>query len=161
MKRKIFLGVLIALGFLVGIAFPVYRQFSAVQTLSIPMPEDIQATVNNIRFIAALSQKAGEPQPDENAIKIVNLGKKAAPYLVEKITDDSPSLVADFFAYKIGDLALALLMDIYQAPNWPFPDGVIQLPNKYGDFRDYVDFVNKRGARDKLKQSWKMYIQSH
>ena len=124
-------------------------------------PEQIQEIVNNISLIVGLSQKQGEPQWDEHAIQITNLGRRAAPYLVDKLTDESPSQVFEFFPYAIGDVALVLLTDIYQTSSWPSPDDSIQIPKIHDDFRDYVAFVKSEGPRERIKQSWKNYIQTH
>jgi hypothetical protein len=123
--------------------------------------QQIRAIVDKINLITGLPQKQGEPQWDEHAAAIVKLGKKAGPFLVEKITDTSLSKVVEFFQYKIGDVALSLLNDIYQPQSWPFPDASAQMPKKYDDFRDYVDFINSEGARERIKESWKTYIRTH
>lgn len=124
-------------------------------------PQQIRTIVNKIGLIQGLPQKQGEPQWDEYAQTIVALGKRAAPLLVQRITDSTPSKVVEFFPYKIGDLALALLSDIYRPPGWPFPDNSVKIRIKYGDFRDYTTFINSPGARQRLKSSWKKYIKEH
>jgi hypothetical protein len=126
-----------------------------------PTPEQVQGIVNNISLVVGLSTKQGEPQWDEHAIQITKLGRLAAPYLVDKLTDESPSKVFELFPYAIGDVALALLADIYQTPSWPSPDGSIKIPKIHGDFRDYLVFVKSKGARERIKKSWKYYIQTH
>lgn len=156
--------VILTIVFLGGWLYTTYPErsqspVSGIDTSS-PSPEQIQGIVNNIHLIVGLSQKQGEPQWDEHAIQITKLGKLAAPNLADKITDESPSQVFELFHYAIGDVALALLVDIYQAPGWPFPDGSIQIPKTYGDFRDYLAFVKTKGARERLKQAWKIYIQT-
>ena len=70
--------------------------------------------VGEIDLIEGLPPQVGEPLGDPHAVAIVLLGREAAPYLVERITDDSPSLVVYGFQYKLGDLALALLNEIYR-----------------------------------------------
>ena len=119
---------------------------------------EVNRIVNNINLIAGLSVKRGEPQWDEHAALIVNLGAPAAPHLIDRITDTSPSKVGESFQYMIGDVALALLYDIYEPEAWPFPDEPHKIPEKYGDFRDYVDFINSDGAREQLQASWRRYI---
>jgi len=81
--------------------------------------------------------------------------------LIEKLTDESPSQVFELFSYTIGDVALALLRDIYCAPDWPSPDGSIQMRKNFGDFRDYVEFIRSKGKRKQIQQSWKIYSQTH
>ena len=100
--------------------------------------KQIAGVVDGISQIRGLPPKSGRPLDDANAEAIVALGEKAAPYLVEKLTDASPSRVFYAFEYKIGDVALALLKEIYRPSRWPFPDGSSRLPQKYGDYRDYV-----------------------
>lgn len=159
--------------FLIGLSWSIFLVACTEQNQSNSLqlerpelnPEQIQQVVNDITLIVGLQLQKGELQWDEHAFKIVELGKKAAPFLVEKITDKSPSKVMEFFHYKIGDIALVLLDDIYQPPSWPFPDNSVQIPIKYGDyrgdFRDYVYFINSEGARERLKESWKSYIRTH
>jgi len=115
--------------------------------------------VGEIDLIEGLPPKVGEPLGDPHAVAIVSLGREAAPYLVERITDNSSSLVVYGFQYKLGDLALALLNEIYRPRSWPFPDNSRLLPRKHGDFRDYVDFVNSPGGRQELKEHWMRFIQ--
>lgn len=122
---------------------------------------EAERVVEGIDQIAGLSVKQGEPEWDEHAAAIVELGERAAPYLVKKLTDTSVSKVGEGFQYKIGDVALALLHDIYGPKGWPFPDDSEKLPQRYGDFRDYVEFVNSKGARARLQKSWREYIKKH
>jgi len=117
--------------------------------------------VDEISLIEGLPPKVGEPLGDPHAVAIVLLGREAAPYLAERITDDSPSLVVYGFQYKLGDLALVLLNEIYRPRSWPFPDDSRQLPRKHGDFRDYLDFVNSPGGRQELKEHWMQFIQGN
>jgi len=126
-----------------------------------PRPEQVQGIVNNIYLIQGLPQKNGEQQWDVHAYKISQPGKLAAPMLIEKLTDESPSQVFELFSYTIGDVALALLRDIYCAPDWPSPDGSIQMRKNFGDFRDYVEFIRSKGKRKQIQQSWKIYSQTH
>jgi hypothetical protein len=126
-----------------------------------PTDEQVEKTVNDIDLIVGLPSKKGEEQWDEHALAITRLGKRAAPYLVEKITDTSTSKVGEGFRYTIGDVALALLNDIYEPPGWPFPDDSIKIPQKYGNFRDYVEFVETPDARRRLRESWRNYIEKH
>ncbi|MGI9074455.1 MAG: hypothetical protein ACR2JB_24785 [Bryobacteraceae bacterium] len=118
----------------------------------------IEKTVDELRLIEGLPPKSGEKQTDPHAAAIVALGQAAGPYLVAKLTDDSPSRVAYGFRYSIGDVALALLDEIYQPPYWPSPDGSVVIPTRYGDFRDYVAFVHSRKGRRQLQKSWKVFI---
>lgn len=124
-------------------------------------PAYIARVVDEIGLIEGLPPKVGEPLGDPHAVAIVTLGKKAAPYLVEKITDNSPSLVIYGFQYKLGDLALVLLNEIYRPRNWPFPDDSRQLPRNHGDFRDYLDFVKGPGRREELKETWTRFVEEN
>jgi hypothetical protein len=126
-----------------------------------PTPKQVKRTVDEITLIEGLPPKRGERIEDEHAEAIIALGEKAAPYLVEKLTDASPSKVVYGFQYKVGDVALVLLHEIYRPPNWPFPDGSFDIPRKYGDYRDYVKFVNSDGTRKRLRKSWKNYIKKN
>jgi hypothetical protein len=128
---------------------------------SSPPSGHIKRTVDKITLIEGLPPKRGEPIEDEYARAIIALGKKAAPYLVEKLTDTSPSRVVYGFQYRVGDIALVLLHEIYRPPYWPFPDTSFDIPPKYGDYRDYVDFVNSNGMRERLRKSWKRYIKKN
>ena len=126
-----------------------------------PQQEQIRKIVDGVARVKALPPKVGEPQDDEHAAAIVKLGRKAGPYLVDKIVDRSPTEVVQGFSYKVGDVAVALLTEIYRPKSWPFPDGSFKLPERYGDFRDYVDFVNSPGGPRRLQRSWRQYIRAH
>jgi hypothetical protein len=126
-----------------------------------PAPALIQKVVEGISLIGGLPPKSGESQTDPRAIAIMSFGRKAAPYLVAKLTDTSLSRVVYAFPYTIGDLALALLVEIYQPQGWPFPDDRIESPETYGDYRDYVAFVNSPGSRDRLQKAWQEYVKNH
>jgi hypothetical protein len=117
--------------------------------------------VDGISQIEGIPPKSGAPQTDPHAIAIVAFGKKAAPYLVAKLTDTSQTRVVYAFPYTVADLALVLLDEIFQPPGWPFPDDRVKIPEKYGDYRDYVEFVHSPGSREQLKRSWQEFIRSH
>jgi hypothetical protein len=127
--------------------------------IAMAKPEEVRRIINEIALIDGMPPKSGEPQTDVHAIAIEALGKAAGPGLVAKITDTRPSRVFYAFQYTIGDLALALLDDIYRPPNWPFPDHAVTLPEKYGDFRDYRRFIEAPGSRAKLQRSWREFIE--
>ncbi|HEY6946594.1 MAG TPA: hypothetical protein VI431_15755 [Candidatus Acidoferrum sp.] len=138
-----------------------HRQPLPVTSRSEPTVEQIKHVVDRITLIEGLPPKSREPQTDKYAAAIVALGKNAAPFLVEKLTDTSPSKVVYGFQYAIGDVALVLLDDIYQPQDWPFPDGRFKIPENYGDYRDYVDFFSSPGSRRRLKESWQDFIKKH
>jgi hypothetical protein len=123
--------------------------------------DEIYNAVARITEITSLSPVKHEPERDQRAIAIIALGRQAGPYLVDKITDRSASQVAELFQYTIGDVALVLLDRIYRPPGWPFPDNSERMLQRFGDYRDYVEFVNVPGARARLQQSWKRYIEQH
>jgi hypothetical protein len=125
-----------------------------------PAPAHLKEVVDRINLIQGLPPKSGEPQTDQYAKAIMALGKRAGPYLVDKLTDSSVTQVTYGFRYAVGDLALALLDEIYEPRGWPFPDDQIKIPEKYGDYRDYVEFVSAPGSRERLKQSWREYIKT-
>jgi hypothetical protein len=114
--------------------------------------------VDQIGLVESVPQKPGYPSGDPHEMAILALGKSAGPYLVEKITFRKPGKVLDLFQYSIGDVALALLQEIYRPAHWPDPDGSIELPKKYGDYRDYVDFMRSSWNRRRLQLAWKHYI---
>jgi hypothetical protein len=123
--------------------------------------DQVSEIVDGIILIEGLPPKAGERPADQHAAAIVALGKKAAPYLVERLTDTSPTRVVYGFPYEVGDIALVLLDEIYHPAGWPFPDDRIKIPQKYGDYRDYRDFVHSAGSRERLRQSWQEFIKDH
>jgi hypothetical protein len=119
---------------------------------------DIRKVVDGLPLIEGLPAKSGEKQTDPHAAAIVALGRAAGPCLVAKLTDETSSRVAYGFKYAIGDLALALLVEIYQPQSWPFPDSSVVIPERYGDYRDYVAYVHVPGARHRLQRSWKEFV---
>lgn len=121
-------------------------------------PRQAAKIVNRIRLIESLPSKRSEPFDDRYAKAIVGLGESAAPHLVRKLTDTTDSRVADLFQHKIGDVALALLVKIYNPPGYPFPDGAESVPAKYGDYRDYVEYFESPEARKRLQRSWENYL---
>lgn len=114
--------------------------------------------VDRIRLIESLPSKRSEPFDDRYAKAIVKLGEAAAPHLVGKLTDMTDSRVADLYQHKIGDVALALLVKIYNPPSHPFPDGAESVPAKYGDYRDYVEYFESPEARKRLQGSWENFL---
>lgn len=119
----------------------------------------IRSTVERIRLITALPPKRGQQIRDVHAKAVLDLGREAAPFLVQKLTDPTPTQLIYLFRYETADIALRLLQEIYEPSNWPFPDGSEAVPQKYGDYRDYVEFVHSPGARQRLKESWQSYIE--
>lgn len=120
--------------------------------------KQIEEIVEQISLIKALPPKQGEPLGDKHALAIVSLGKKASPYLVKKITDTTPTPIFYLFQYKVGDIALVLLHEIYHPSSWPSPEGSLTIPQRYGDYRDYVDFVSTLEGRTQLKKSWEDFL---
>jgi hypothetical protein len=123
--------------------------------------EQIREAMDGITLITGLPPKERIPIDDPHAAAILRLGRSAGPALVEKLTDRTPTSVVYGFQYTIGDLALALLTEIYQPQGWPSPDDSVRLPSHDGDFRDYVDFMNSTDGREKLQASWRRYIHAH
>jgi hypothetical protein len=134
-------------------------QQAAAPKRAAPSAKTVRRIVDEIGLIQGMPPKSGEPQTDPHARAIMELGKAAGPGLAEKLTDTSPSQVANLYRSAIGDVALVLLTEIYKPPSWPFPDGSFKLPEKYGDYRDYVEFVNSHGARKRLQRSWRSFVQ--
>ncbi len=132
---------------------------TAAPTRAVTSAQTARRIVDQIGLIQGMPPKLGEPQTDPHAVAIVELGKAAGPLLAEKLTDNSPSHVANLYRSAIGDVALALLTEIYKPASWPFPDGSFQLPVTYGDYRDYVEFVNSPGARKRLRRCWRSFVQ--
>lgn len=120
----------------------------------------IRRIVDRINLIEELPIKKGEAVNDKYAKAIVELGKDAAPYLVEKLTNRKDSRVAYLYQYKIGDVALALLNTIYDYPDYPFPDQSRTLPAKYGDYRDYTEYFSSARNRRQLQKSWRNFIKN-
>ena len=133
-------------------------QQTAAPTRAATSAQTIRRIVDGIGLIQGMPPKSGEPQTDPHALAIIQLGKVAGPLLVEKLTDTSPSQVAYLYRSAIGDVALALLTEIYKPPSWPFPDASFKLPEKYGDYRDYLEFVNSPGGRKRLRGSWRSFV---
>ena len=121
-------------------------------------PPQISRIVNQINLIEDLPIKKGEPVNDRYAAAIVELSESAAPYLIEKLTDRKDSKFAYLYQYKIGDVARSLLEIIYDYPNCLFPDCQTKLSEKYGDYRDYVEFFDKTENRKQLQKSWQNFI---
>lgn len=123
-------------------------------------PREARQIVNRINRIEDLPIKKGEPVNDKYAKAIVELGEKAAPYLIEKLVDRRDSRFAYLFQYKVGDAARSLLDIIYGYPEYPFPDGSKSLPAKFGDYRDYTTFFNSLRNRKVLQKSWREFIKN-
>ena len=83
---------------------------------------EVLLLVNLIREIEWIDPKNPRLQEDEVVSSIVTLGERAAPYLVEKITDESPSRCPMW--YNVGDVAHKLLCVIYNRwwPSQEFAD---------------------------------------
>ncbi len=155
LSKAVLPGVMLGLLATSALAF---SQETAGQRTTAPGPQTARRIVDEIGLVKGMPPKEGERQTDPHALAIVELGKAAGPFLVAKLTDASPSQVAYLYSYAIGDLALALLTDIYKPSSWPFPDTSSKLPEKYGDYRDYVEFVHSPGGRKRLRQSWRRFI---
>jgi hypothetical protein len=126
----------------------------AVETLE---PRQIRAIVDELVLIETMTPKRGMPQGDEHALAILSLGRAAVPYLVERIDDDSWSRYVYGYWYKVGDVALALLDEICDTPNWFFPDGSRLAPPT--EFADFVDFVQSPQQLRAAKRSWERFYQ--
>jgi hypothetical protein len=127
-----------------------------------PASEPAAATaVRQLSRVRELPEKAGLPFTDPHAKAVLALGKQAAPYLVQAIPDTTPTGTSQFFVYSVGDVAVVLLIDIYKVPTWPFPSAEQALPVGTGDFRDYVAFMSSADNRQRLKQAWQTYVDTH
>lgn len=129
-------------------------------------PQETQASatrqaVENIRLVSSLPPKQGVLPDDVYAARVLSLGRAAGPLLAEKLTDTAETQVVQGFRYNVGDIALALLVEIYRPPAWPFPEGSEELPREYGDFRDYVEFFKAPDTRARLRDAWRDYVRKH
>jgi hypothetical protein len=90
--------------------------------LSTMTDNEIRLLVDRICEVEWIRPKNPRLQEDEVVSSIVTLGERAAPYLVEKITDESPSRCPMW--YKVGDVAHKLLCAIYNRwwPSQEFAD---------------------------------------
>lgn len=76
----------------------------------------IREVVTRIDSVRWLNPKQDRPQADEEALKILSLGKMAGPTLVEILIDEEPSKWLSWAT--TGDVAHFFLTIIYQR-NWP------------------------------------------
>jgi len=127
-----------------------------------------KAVADNLRLINGLppreceiSNLGGRP-----AASILALGIQAAPYLVERLTDATPSSYSDFCAvpYRIGDYAEQILGDLYGCtpglPNRPQMPTVScpSCETAAIPCREYHDFLNRPGERARLQAKWARFI---
>ena len=118
--------------------------------------------VERIRLIEYLVPKSGERQTDPHAAAIIASGRQAAPWLLEKLLDDTKSRYFYEFQYKIGDIAHALLREIYHtdpsqslmARNPPLR------PEEGYTYRDYVALVSSTRGRQELQAAWEKVVRS-
>ncbi|MBM3846722.1 MAG: hypothetical protein FJ405_10630 [Verrucomicrobia bacterium] len=109
----------------------------------------------NLPLIEGVPPKIGEPHFDRHALAILSEGKLAAPFLMESVTNASPSRVIHIFEYAIGDLAHRLLCEIYHKPFlWPVAEAKPIGDHPEVSFLDYLAFVNSPGGREKLRFLW-------
>ncbi len=128
--------------------------------------EEIQFLVDRIVKVKWVDYGNPELQDDEVVVKIVLLGKKAAPYLAEKIDNDTPSIAPGWDT--VGDLANTFLKIIYDR-TWPSEEFAIKnnlVGNKsyyfyYNSFLNSSDEKANRSNRLKLKEAWKQVISSN
>lgn len=114
------------------------------------------ADLGSIRMI---NPKAGGPERDPVVAEVLAAGTNATPFLLEMITNGSPSQVYDFFHYEIGDVAHRLLCDIYsQNFLWPVAEGMRTEGNREVTIQDYMAFAHAPGGRQKLQRMWKEYL---
>lgn len=121
---------------------------------------EIQRAVEELRLVTGLPPKRGQQIRDPHAKAVLDLGREAAPFLVRKLTDPTPTELVYLFRYEVADVALRLLHELYRPATWPFPDDSEAIPEKHHDYRDYVEFVHSPGTRQRLKESWQRYIES-
>ncbi len=117
--------------------------------------------VHQLNRVRELPDKAGQSFSDPHAKAVLAFGRQAAPYLVQAIPDTTPTGTSQFFVYTVGDVAVVLLIEIYRVPTWPFPSTEQSVPVGTGDFRDYVAFMGSTDNRQRLKQAWQTYIDTH
>lgn len=126
--------------------------------------DKIKEIVNRLPDIEWLEVEDGKVQPDKNAAAILVLGKKAVPYLVEKITDEQKS---NWLAWaSIGDVAHMFLSIIYRL-NWPSSkfaqEHGLKLDTPYLEYyhrflKDDSNVKNYENRR-KLQDAWERVVQ--
>ncbi len=132
--------------------------FSVLEYSQTCISSEAKNAVNKIKLIENLPIKKGEPFVDLVAVEILKFGKCASPFLADKLSNNSKSKVSHLFNYKIGQVALFLLNEIYKPLNYPCPDSSCVVTSNVGDYRDFVQFFQVKKNRQKLKLSWNNYI---
>ena len=112
--------------------------------------------------IEAMAPKKGYVD-DRHAKAILGIGKKAAPCLVEKIGDTAPTMWAYSFQYTVGDMALALLDEMYSSAVLADPeDSSIDLAKQFpNSAMPYREFRESPGAMQRVRLHWQAYIKKH
>jgi len=123
-------------------------------------PEQIVEGIYKIRILPV---KEGEPFEDPYAQKIISLGRKAAPFLANKIVETTPSNWGYTVSYEIGDMAHLLLCEIYgKSFFWPI-EGQRQWQERDRSMPPifvYKELIELPGAREDLKEMWLELIRS-
>lgn len=120
----------------------------------------LRSAIDELAKIEQLPSKLGEQHNDPRAARIVAAGTNAAPLLVARITDTTPSGVTELFSYTVGDIAHRLLCEIYQKPFlWPVADAKPIGEHPQTSFQDYIAFVSAPDGREKLRRLWSEVIQ--
>jgi hypothetical protein len=142
----------------IALSFIFYCDVTIAQTCEARQSKLAKAAVDNLRFVKSLPPKKGVAVTDPAAATIINYGRCASPFLVQALDNGLPSKVVQFYQYKIGQVALQLLIEIHQPKNYPCPEKQCAVKFVHGDFRDEVLFFNALGNRKKMKASWLEYI---
>lgn len=120
------------------------------------MPVSFSGT--DLALIQGIGPKIGEAGSvgDPVVKRILAAGTNATPFLVEMLTNDSPSQVYDVIQYYIGDVAHRLLCDIYgQQFLWPVAGATPAGGYPEVTLQDYMVFVHAQGGREKLQSLWR------
>ena len=112
--------------------------------------------LQNLPLIEYVPVKIGEPHTDAHAGAIMSHGKGAVPYLIDCLTNESPTKVIEGFQYAVGDVSHRLLCELYDKPGitWPL-EGVTPVGgHPEVSFQDYLALVSSPNGRKKLQALW-------
>jgi len=118
----------------------------------------VSSSGTDLALIRGIGPKIGEAGSVDDPVvrRILAAGTNATPFLLEMLTNDSPSQVYDVFQYYIGDIAHRLLCDIYgQQFLWPVAGATPVGGYPEVTFQDYMVFVHAQGGRTKLQSLWR------
>ena len=135
--------------------------------------KELLSLIERLGEVDNVDSKYPEHQQDVIVSSIAINGKRAAPYLVEKISDENPSQCAKW--YLVGDVANILLCKIYDRywPSYEFTkENNLEGSVFYGDKKKtdypylirYNQFIRtddqelNRMNRKKLQEAWRSVV---